>query len=159
MSGANISWQLIQLLNVMLYSVFAMFLFECNTELSNQARWHRHQKLFADFLVIFLCGVILCVLLIQLHYGLIRSYILLGICLGLFIYRVLLRNVSNVCCKYIAILLLWFFAQFTKIFLAPWKKLFIMLNCYGKKLKKHIWKQNELHFQEETMVEYTMKEK
>lgn len=123
MNSTNIIWQLTQTSFMMLFGLCSMFLFDVMNEIFHQIRLHRYKRTIAEFITMLFCGCVFCMLLIWQNYGMIRSYVLLGLFLGIIGYYICLRNISRKCCQLIASAVLWCFRVIRNIILAPWKGL------------------------------------
>ena len=127
MTGTDVMQQLIQMFNMMLLGSSIMFIFDLTSEIVRQAGWRRLKHMAADFITTMFCGCVFCVLLIDHNHGLIRSYVLAGLIVGVAVYRVVLKNFSRKLCRYIAGVVLWCGRIVKKIFLAPWRWLICLL--------------------------------
>lgn len=134
MTGTDVIQQLIQMFNMMLLGSSIMFIFDLTSEIVRQAGWRRLKHMAVDFITTMFCGCVFCILLINHNHGLIRSYVLSGLIVGVAVYRVVLKNFSRKLCRYIAGAVLWCGRMVKKFFLAPWRWL-VRLLIYPVKQK------------------------
>ena len=92
MTGTDVIQQLIQMFNMMLLGSSIMFIFDLTSEIVRQAGWRRLKHMAADFITTMFCGCVFCMLLINHNHGLIRSYVLSGLIVGVAVYRGVLKT-------------------------------------------------------------------
>lgn len=125
----SINWiaQLIQLLDMIFFAACNLFVFDLVTEIGHQARWNRYQKIVADFLWILFCGISFCIVLIWNSAGMFRSYIVLGLAIGIGGYCGIVRRYCHTCCSWLAKWGLRFFGRIfsgiKKLLCFPWQVL------------------------------------
>lgn len=119
MSNTNIFLQMLFVVYMILFGAGAIFFLNFTEEIGRQSKCHSCWRSLIDFLTIIICGCVFSLLLIRMHYGMFRSYIVLGLSLGIFIYVYLLRNYAGKICKRAAKLTLWFSSLLLTVFIAP----------------------------------------
>ncbi len=121
MNGTDLIQQFSCILYMILFGITAMFGFAFINEIGKQIKWHRNQRMIADFILVVFCGIGFCVVLICKNYGLLRNYVLLGLAIGFAVYGILLRRLCNKICQHTARWVLWWCKKTKWIIGAPYR--------------------------------------
>ena len=129
MISTALSEQLLQCIDIIAFGLIVMFFFDVLSEISRQAKWHKRKVLCTEFLLIFIYGSCFYLRLITSYQGLLRSYSILALLLGIAVYYSILHSFCAPICHMIAKGMLWLFRWMRRILLYPWRMChrFIML--------------------------------
>ncbi len=152
MTTTNVTVQLLQLLYMICFAVCTMFGFDITNALRKQAKWNRRQRTIADFLFVVFVGMLFCIMLIVLCNGMLRNYIVFGLCIGAAVYCCMIRPLCRKWCQWIAAVILWSASKLKYSILFPWRRLYSTVWLRLKrKLKGIQQKKIEKQLQDEQM--------
>ena len=121
MISTALSEQLLQCIDIIVFGLIVMFFLDILSEISRLARWHKRKILLTEFLLIFICGSCFYLRLITSYQGLLRSYSILALLLGIAVYYSILHSFCAPICHMIAKGTLWLFRWMRRILLYPWR--------------------------------------
>lgn len=121
MSNTDITQQLILIGYMAMLGAGVMLLFQFTGELIRQTNWSKRKQLCTDFTLCIICGTAVCIVLITQNDGTLRSYIVLGMLLGMSAYHYLLRRYCNGFCKVAAKGTIFIVQICCRVLCAPWR--------------------------------------
>lgn len=135
MSNMDVTRQLILTGYMAMLGAGTMLLFTFAGELLRQTNWSKRKQLCTDFIVCIICGTAVCIALITQNDGILRSYIVLGMLLGMSAYHYFLRRHCKGFCKATAKGTIMIVKMCCRVLCTPWR---CCNRCVIQPMQKHI---------------------
>ena len=132
MNTTHLAQQITTLFFVASFSLCMMPIMELVSEIGILFKWRRREHMIFDFIQILLCSLVFLILLIIKYSGLVRSYVFLGLILGIGLYYTLLKRYCSPICQKSAKMLFYIGGKILALWCFPWKivKNFIIKPVY-----------------------------
>lgn len=150
MSNTDVTRQLILIGYMAMLGAGTMLLFQFAGELLRQTNRSKRKQLCIDFTLCIICGTAVCIVLITQNDGTVRSYIVLGMLLGMSVYHYLLRRYCNGFCKVAAKGTIFIVKMCCRVLYAPWR---LCNHCVIQPIQKRIKQRKIAATQDDEVLE------